>query len=65
MNTSKIYLRAEKFSLKSNWKLAVNLLYNQDCKEDTSRKEREATAFGPGPWRGLRDKGGDMGGDAS
>ena len=30
-NTSKISLRVEQFSLKTNWKLAERLVYNQGC----------------------------------
>lgn len=35
MNTSKIYLHMEQFSLETNWKLAEVFLYNQSCKKDT------------------------------
>ena len=33
-DTSKLHLRVQQFSVKSNWKLAEKLLYNQDCKKD-------------------------------
>ena len=37
MNTSKIQLREEQFSLKTNWKLAERLLYNQGSNKDPHR----------------------------
>lgn len=33
-NTAKIHLHLEKFSLKTNWRLAEILLYNQGCKKE-------------------------------
>ena len=33
MNTSKIHLHVEQFSLKTNWRLEERLLYSQGCKE--------------------------------
>ena len=40
MNTSKIHLPVEQFSLKINWKLAEGLLYHQDCKMPTHQDRR-------------------------
>ena len=34
VNISQIYQQVEKFSLKTNWKLAEGLLYNQNYKKD-------------------------------
>lgn len=34
INTSKIYLHVGQFSMKMNWKLAEELLYNQSCNKD-------------------------------
>ena len=34
MNTLKLYLLVEYFSLKTNWKLAERILYKQGCKKD-------------------------------
>ena len=35
MKTSNLHLHVEKFSLKTNWKLAEGLLYNQGYKKET------------------------------
>ena len=34
LHESKIHLHVEKFSLKTNWKQAEGLWYNQDCNTD-------------------------------
>ena len=55
MNTPKIYLHVEQFSLKTNWRLAERLLHSQDSKKEhmvSSRKGREAISLGPGPLGG-------------
>ena len=52
MNTSKIHLYMEQFSLKANGSLVENLLDNQGCNKDshTVRSERrEGTESGPMP----------------
>ena len=49
MNTSKIHLPVEQFSLKINWKLAEGLLYHQDCKIHTQLERNGRKAIGSGP----------------
>lgn len=50
MNTSKgqKYMHGEQLLLKTTWKLAERLFYNQSCKKDLhKRKGREAIRSGP------------------
>ena len=49
--TPKIHPHIEKFSLKTNWRLAEKLLYSQSCKKDPHRvrKGREEARSGPVP----------------
>ena len=45
MNTSKIHLDVEQFSLKTNWRLVERLLHKKDIKKidiESSRKEKAA-----------------------
>ena len=53
-NMSKIHPLVEKFSWKTNWKLAAELLYNQGCKKDThiirqdGKKKHQVRTCAPG-----------------
>lgn len=51
MNTSKIHLCMEQFSLKTNWKLAERFLYNQGYGKNTHviRQEGKAIRSEPVP----------------
>ena len=56
VNISKIHQHMEQFSLKTNWKLAEGLLYNQNYKKDRCiitphRKQRKAVGLEPVPLR--------------
>ena len=44
-----IYMQREQFSLKTNWRLAERLFYNQGCKQRSAEllRKREATSLGP------------------
>lgn len=56
--TSRIHLNMEQFSLKTNWKLAEKVPYDQDCKKDPhvigeeGRKSNQAGI----PGRGLQKR---------
>ena len=58
MNTCKIYLHKEKFSLKTNWKLTERLLYNQTIKEDPHGFGQEGYSgtqiIQASPWEGTQ-----------
>ena len=60
-NTSKLHLHVESFSLKTNWKLAEGLLYNQGCEKDphiTAQEGKESDQVGTcAPWEGTQRKG--------
>ena len=59
MNTSKTHLQADQFSLKTNWKLAERLLYNQGCKKGPrgiGQEGKKSNQVGS-PGKGLRGKG--------
>ena len=62
MNTSKVQLYVEQFSLKTIWRLAERLFYNQGCKERYTRgmigKEEKQSHRDPHPSRGHRRGGG-------
>ena len=65
MNTTKIHLHVEQFSLKTNWKLAERLLYNQGYKKNPHiiRMERKKVIKSrPVPWerKGRRYTGRDQ-----
>ena len=65
MNTSKIHLYVEQFSLKTHWKLVEELLYNQGCKKKNTynwvgRKEKQASQD-LWPWEGNSGKRGFYG----
>ena len=56
-NTSKIHLHVERFSLKTNWKLAERLLYNQGCKKDPLNqvgREQKPSGQDLFPWEGTQ-----------
>lgn len=66
MNTSKIHLHAEQFSLKTDGRLEERLLYNQGCKKNLhgiSVKRREAIRSGHVPFPRRQEKGDYIGQD--
>ena len=69
LNTSKIHLHVGEFSLKTTWKLAESLLYNQGSKKeltDTGGKRRGAMRLEHAPLGGdLEEKGDFTDGDLS
>lgn len=69
MNTSKIHLQVGEFSLKTTWKLAESLLYNQGSKKELTElggKRRGAIRLEHAPLGGdLEEKGDFTGGDLS
>ena len=62
MNTSKLHLHVEQFSLKTNWKPAEGLLYNQGCMKDMHIIRQEGKKSVPVPdqdlglWEGTQRK---------
>ena len=66
MNTSKVHLRVEQFSLKMNWKLAERLPYKKDYKihMESGRKGKDMIRSGPVPLKGDTEEKRDyIGGD--
>ena len=58
MSPSEIHQREEQFSLKTNWKLAEKVPYDQDCKKDPhviGEEGRKSDQAGI-PGRGLRKR---------
>ena len=57
-NTGKTHLYVEQLSLKTNWKLAERLIYNQSCKERFTRNQvvREKKQSGQDLWPRRRHK---------
>ena len=62
INISKLHAHVEQFSLKTNWRVAERLLYNQGCKKDYGeliRKGREEIRSEPVALGGDSEEKGD------